>query len=84
MSQAFVFSVDVIVFGALLVLVVLYSRIVYALWFKPNDVHQVNHQQIVGVVWIFLNMLKSLLYTGGGGGGGGLEYKKGGCARRLA
>ncbi|KAL9957377.1 hypothetical protein ACROYT_G039008 [Oculina patagonica] len=31
---------------ALLVMVVLYSRVVYTLWFKHNDGNQLNHQQI--------------------------------------
>ncbi len=34
---------------ALLVMVVLYSRVVYTLWFKQNEGNQLTHQQIVSV-----------------------------------
>ena len=35
--------------GTLLVMIVLYSRIVYALWFKPDDSNQLTHQQMVRI-----------------------------------
>lgn len=37
------------VFGSFLVMSVLYSRVVYTLWFK-SDVQQVNHRQSVSIV----------------------------------
>ncbi|XP_015760047.1 PREDICTED: pyroglutamylated RFamide peptide receptor-like [Acropora digitifera] len=38
-------AVNVVVFGPLLVMVALYSRVVYTLWFKSNDGNQISNQQ---------------------------------------
>ncbi|XP_074627153.1 pyroglutamylated RF-amide peptide receptor-like [Acropora palmata] len=38
-------AVNVVVFGPLLVMVALYSRVVHTLWFKSNDGNQISNQQ---------------------------------------
>lgn len=38
-------AVNVVVFGPLMVMVALYSRVVYTLWFKSNDGNQISNQQ---------------------------------------
>ena len=43
-------AVNVVVFGPLLVMVALYSRVVYDLWFKSNDENQISNQQKVNVL----------------------------------
>ena len=43
-------AVNVVVFGPLLLMVALYSRVVYTLWFKSNDGNQISNQQKVNVL----------------------------------
>ena len=43
-------AVNDVVFGPLLVMVALYSRVVYTLWFKSNDGNQISNQQKVNVL----------------------------------
>ena len=43
-------AVNVVIFGPLLVMVALYSRMVYTLWFKSNDGNQISNQQRVNVL----------------------------------
>ena len=40
-------AVDVVVFGPLLVMAVLYSRVVHTLWFKKSDGNHDSNQQKV-------------------------------------
>lgn len=47
MFQAHTLFIDTVVFGPLLLIVVLYSRVVYSLWFKRNNGQPVTHQQRV-------------------------------------
>ena len=50
MGEAYTMTWSVVVLILLLVIAVLYSRVVYTLWFKRNDDSQLNHQQKVYVV----------------------------------
>ena len=51
MGQAYSVAWFVGVFIPLIVMIGLYSRVVYALWFKGNDGNQLTQQQKVSLVW---------------------------------
>ena len=48
MGKAGTLMADFVVFLPLALMVVLYARVVYTLWYKRND-NQLTHQQIVSV-----------------------------------
>ena len=63
MSKAYTLAWDVVVFVPLALMVGLYSRVVYTLWFKRDDDNQPNHQQRVSVfksfkIYLSLHRLK--------------------------
>ena len=49
-SKSYDLSSQSLVFGPLLVMVALYSRVVYTLWFKSNDGNQISNQQKVNIL----------------------------------
>ena len=60
MGEAYSLVWLVVVVLSCAIMVVLYSRVVYTLWFNPNGVNQLSCQQRVGINEVVLIYLKNM------------------------
>ena len=48
--KAFIMILTIVVGVSLVLMIALYSRVVYTLWFQRKDEHKLNTQQKVGLI----------------------------------